>query len=1083
MKKLFHLLLIVATIVSGCVTELSRPCPGDGAPIDIAIRFGTHEATDVQVYTKSTLGLAPESTVFNLFVFVFDEDGNKIYNKFFNSDNLSTVGTSTLPDWWEVTNNDPISGNVTKTSGTIHLKTQNLTNCTIAAIANIDAEMVNISPEQLGTVNNKSELLELTATMNQLIVSRSGYFPMSDIKEHVDISTLSPTYTGTAPSLHLRRLDAKIRFFVQVEPGSGVRAFTPLKWQVMNLPTKAYVLERGNYNSSGPFTDATGASADDYFNTLPNNFETQSLYKTATGETVDYSGTTNNPIIVHGFSFYMLENRKEPTSTPAGGWEFIERDRMNHDGSDSFTYAPARSTYVIITGQVEMDITNPNLSGNDLTLSGEVQYILHLGHFFEDDVTTQWDDFKIFRNHTYTYHIYIQSVEDVRYEVDVNYDDEGNPTGIIDEKEPGATGKVVVAREEVLLCDAHYCSRVIDFHADNIVSNELTWYVQTPFNPDGAKPYVLPDGTELTSEIDCKWVEFRVNDLLESGLYDNHRQLYHPNKTMDVTTLVKFLREQKELLDNGDPNVFDNDDRPKISVTAFVNEYYYDKNPITKEYDPDLWKQFVNQPMRQLHILSDVKVSADGESTEIGSSFTIQQQSIQTIYNVNKNDLHSAWGFEHRDDKYESGERMTYFNGSVAPGGDTDRGNTHTTNGRLNSAKEWNLVDKNGNNIRMGADGDPLSRWDNYLVLNARNEDGLMRHDNIGGNHQYKYLRWSCMSRNRDNNGNGIIDEDEIRWYLAASNQVIGIFLGDYGIDRDSRLYQRSLVEQLSDERNVWRQHVVASTRNSGNNNSNQKARVVWAEEGLTGSDISYYSQSDGSTDYYNVRCVRNLGHDPNSTSPVSKDFTYAPLRDEPENIIVVERLKMTDQDREITEAYPSGSWTKDVCYVFDCSNINEASLRYFTDRELVSHDETHEAACLYKKFMVASKSFSETRRVPSGKIKGKEVQYIKQMNEYLDENIEENPFCPPGYRLPNVREDAVIWSFIPESDRTSFLSGIMNHSRTHWSFGEDGVSNKHLTNKSWGWSISSAKIIMANVSRSDQKTSCLRCVKDIKVQ
>lgn len=112
----------------------------------------------------------------------------------------------------------------------------------------------------------------------------------------------------------------------------------------------------------------------------------------------------------------------------------------------------------------------------------------------------------------------------------------------------------------------------------------------------------------------------------------------------------------------------------------------------------------------------------------------------------------------------------------------------------------------------------------------------------------------------------------------------------------------------------------------------------------------------------------------------------------------------------------------------------------------------------------------------------GLNPQYINQMNDYLDlsDNIGHNPFCPDGYRLCNVREVAVLWSFIPTKDRTSYLSGIFNHSRTHWSFGVDGEKDKGLPNKSWGWTISSEKIIMANFNK--QTTSYIRCVRDVKV-
>ena len=33
----------------------------------------------------------------------------------------------------------------------------------------------------------------------------------------------------------------------------------------------------------------------------------------------------------------------------------------------------------------------------------------------------------------------------------------------------------------------------------------------------------------------------------------------------------------------------------------------------------------------------------------------------------------------------------------------------------------------------------------------------------------------ACYDRNRDENGNGIIDEEEFKWYLPASNQLLGL--------------------------------------------------------------------------------------------------------------------------------------------------------------------------------------------------------------------------------------------------------------------------------------------------------------------
>ena len=42
-------------------------------------------------------------------------------------------------------------------------------------------------------------------------------------------------------------------------------------------------------------------------------------------------------------------------------------------------------------------------------------------------------------------------------------------------------------------------------------------------------------------------------------------------------------------------------------------------------------------------------------------------------------------------------------------------------------------------------------------------------------------------------------------------------------------------------------------------NGVEEVTRVLWAEEGLTGSDISYTSTADGATSQFSTRCVRDI--------------------------------------------------------------------------------------------------------------------------------------------------------------------------------------------------------------------------------
>ena len=1082
--------LLAALFLFSCIKEQEQVSLTGGVPVEWELSFGPSSAGRVTVSTRSTLGLPQESRVSNLYVFIFDRSGRKVYGHLFDGSNYGSPDLETSADWWEVANIDGSSSPSDETRGTVHIKTLTQQGCTVVGIANINENMLDISPGQLSTIQRLQELEELEVGLNQTDIESSGYFLMTGFMKDVDIvDDRTGSTQEIAETLVLRRLNAKVQFNVQVDPDAPIKRFTPSKWQVVNLPTCSYLLERGSFSGGDEREDASQEDTD-FMQTQLYNFETE------TPTAAYYSGSTQDRISRHGFSFYMLENRKSPLKTPRS---YTDRDRQVKTGAldmglfssvrnGEFEYADARSTYVVVTGSILMDVDAQESVG--ATLSADVRYLIHLGDFGRSMA-----DFNIFRNHNYIYNIYIRGVDDIVVEVENNYDDE--PAVRFDEPEPGATGTVVISLEEIFSSDAHYASHVINFHAKNLDAENITWYVETPFNPDGGRPVVV-DGAEYTEGVDYEWVEFRVNERDADGNYDRCRQVYKPRTaafreygTMNVTELVAYLKRQRGLYaqdqeHRDDPGYVPRSDfdhtpdaegGPKIAVTAFVNEYYYEVHPLDNQYDPELWRSFVNKSMRYMHILSQSKVSADGESRTIGSSFTLQQRSIQSIYNVGNPDLSSAWGAEFTDDELESGATV-YWKG-LGYGRTTqpaeDRGNTSISNGRLNTLKEWKMLDKNGQTLSLGQEGDPKAEWATYLNLRADNETPLLRKD---AEADYRYLRYSCMSRNRDNNGNGIIDPDEVRWYMGSDTQLMGLFLGAYGIEGDARLYQVPAQQREEATTNEgWRQHVIASTRYAGRNDSNLNARVVWAEEGLCGSDLSYYSRTYGSTDVYTTRCVRNLGHYVNGSGEV-EDITYASPEVEPDTYLVMKRMRLDERGNGIE--YQEGAYDKQVFYEFDCSRLNEASLREYVDHELVGHEENNKAACLYRKF-VTSPAVWDIPVPSSVSFGGRSYnpQTIDGLNGYLDATwgILENPYCPEGYRLANVREVALIWNFRPYSDLDYVGKSQYIHSRTHWSFGGPGTETKDAP--SWGWSISREKIQMTRAGSGLGTT--LRCVKDIR--
>lgn len=1071
-------LLSVALLASGCLMEDLRQ-PGsvkDGELVDCVISFGSPEGATIDVGTKSELGIVRESNVFNIYLMVFDGNAtgsNKIYGRYFDGSNLNATTES---NFWTVTN--MANKDSAPTAGTLHIKAPSKTGCTIVAVANMNPNDLDVSAGLLSTIQTFGELQGIVASqVRSEIAANSGFFLMTGQIDGVTISDNSsdPNHISTK-TLTLKRLYAKVTFNVRVakNPGGGpnslLRAFDPYTWQVVNVPTCSYLLERTD-------EDAANTAAK-LFSTDELGFETETL----TTDANDYYNDGVTKVSIHSFSFYMMENRHAPRS---GISTYADREKRQKDASGingDYLYTDPLSAYVVITGKIVMGTTtstNPNA-----TLDANVRYEIHLGNFTSDP-----KNFKTERNHNYVYNIFIGGADDIKVEVET-----GN------EAEPGATGRVVVALEQVFDSDCHYSTQVISFHANYMDPENISWYVETPFNPDGVGGTDVQEHRATMEQIDYKWVEFFVNEKDANGsYYSDRRAVYKPHdydfrdidgnvippgdkrRTMYVDELVTYLKTQKEKYDAHelDPSLpesdFDTDggtDGPKISVTAFIDEYYYTKNPISNEYDPTLWKTVVNHPMRRMHILASSKRSEDKESSVIGSSFTLQQRSIQSIYAVHEvAGLQSAWGMEFTDDERETGASLYWKNKNME-----DCGNTSASNGRLNSMKLWGILNPDGTNNMIG------ERWDKYLNLRGTNETAQLVSD-------YNYLRYSCLSRNRDNNGNEIIDADEIRWYMASDIQLIGVFLGSYGIEGDARLYQRSAADQEESNKDKWRQHIIASNRfpypvgsPTDWNNSNKYPRIVWAEEGVNGSNYNY--SGNDQTTRFSTRCLRNLGYYLDGGQ--RKDITLAEDPEVEPNPYMLVTRKHLNEDGSVTSPY-TGTYDNRTFYEFDCTRINQASLRESVDHELIGHDEHSKMACLSKGFVTlpainTGSLDNYTNYTFNGKTYNLKV--INKLNEYLDDSFPDLDanfdVCPDGYRLPNVREMSIMWTMLSAmtTNDSNYLGSDDNHavpSRTHWSMGVEGTKIK--MNTKWGWAMSKGHLLMSD---NNTQRPTIRCVKDI---
>lgn len=1062
------------------IDELEPNTPDSEEMVDVVLRFGAtgHIITDVD--TSTTRGTMPnvadESKVYNIYVYVFNSAGKKIYGHYFDLNsrtyNSPSALASATEDGWYV--NQATSGNQ-DTWGLLKFKASKADGCTIFAITNIDSRMVNVSAEKLGLVQTKADLLNMTATLNHDFVERTGYFPMTGYLTGVNTATVNHNQgTNDASSLKLTRMDAKVQF--KIKKGSNeINRLEIKNWQLCNVSRSAYIMSReARAALSGPAGDSDISG---YFDTELKPYETATI-------------ESSNEVL--GFSFYLLDNAKTPKQNPTS-YHDRQRQEKNVDGTNGeWMFADDNSTYVVINATIIMETEydfngDGNIEGAETgaVLNADVQYIVHLGDF-----SSNVADFNTLRNNVYTYTITINGVDKVKYEVDTSNDSTPN---VYVEEQPGATGEVTVSLQEIFEADAHYETRVVTFNEKYIkTSNEdMTWYVRTPFCKDRNEPSYDTYGTPITTGLDFRWVEFRLNKT-EGTTYVNTKRKYRPHPyarryvkgnpdgepyanaapnlfpgnlvsdeydgTGYVDELVEFLRAQKKLCVYTDGSydyakskangcLFDS--KGDLKVTAFINEYYYERHPISGEWidqDNSLWRRVMtlDEP-RVMSILSDTKTSHDQESKIVGAAYSIRQKSIQTVYNHTNPNLTSAWGTEHRDEtsaEHSTGG-MDYYLDHKTNISSENRGNNDPYNGRWNTLKEWGLVNDDSS-FKTN------QKWDTYFNFEVADGVNMLKDS-------YKRLRYACMTRNRDNDGDGIIDADEIRWYLASIQQLAGIYMGSNGIQPTARLYTRSAAQQNSTDPDQWREHVISSTQNGTNSNNPQ---LIWAEEGcstgsITNSMGSAGSGWDGQTGY-SIRCVRNVNMD--------DEEGYAPTA-APHDYVDVYTMK--DGVKTSVKA-SDNTFDSGTNIYFNLQYLNSRSFRLpvgvsdsaYEPTELVMANEKHSLNNLYEAFVA-------TNSQPSSSFSG--ANFLTT-NQNVTNNTK-NPYCPDGYRLANQRELTLMAIYAK-----GFMPSSVVMSRTAYSLGNTAVGGSGKDNTKYGYNYNNGTITVNNGTSGTSS----RCVKDV---
>lgn len=934
-KLLYSMIAVLALLGASCTDDTFMDNHGrveEGIPVRVQLKF---RAEAGEVMTRAEQTEASESRIENAYVFVFDGGGTIVYNKFF------TEGTGL-----SFANGDP-----NHSSGTITFDTKSMNDATIVGIANLRTETSGtafpVTKDELDKIADLKALKAYVMRMSDASVSRGGLFMMTGYakdKEGNTVVTIPGSESGTVTmesTLQFERTDAKVKFVVKTDPNPPVGktwkdfSFTPRTWEVKRVPQQSYLLEAelGDYNEA----DAT------YFSTPAVPFETM---------TTD----PNNANLYTGgsFVFYMPENKKSPLQSVS---DYAQRDAwdtkegLDDNGDRIFTNANANSTFVEMTGTISY------VDGENMLVNADVRFIVHLGYVSNRNgqpVTADPNDYNTERNGFYTYNVKVRGVNDIIVEVT-------SENG--EDKRPGYEGDVVYSTTDIFEFDSHYDRRLIKLNK-NAIGTDMKWSVNTPFSRG------IHDATDDDKNIeqdmrDYRWIKFAINadygvdkdhfvkypgdqnyndPFPMTGAANNESSPYYttggrnyPNaRLLDVNQLIRRLQKEKE--DPSSPIFFtDEDGAEKVAISVFVDEHLYFNHPLTNETGENnrsLWKLTTDKEDRQLHIIAQgSELSPDGNSSVVNSTFTFKQRPISTIFNVDKPGLQTAWGLE---SKMETGRMKK---GSRQYG-------SSTSNGRMNTL-----------DIILGPNHNNVVHWTDVLNTNAHYELNSTYQDPVH----------ACLMRNRDLNGDNIIQSNEIRWYLAAIDQLTDIYIGEYALDEKSRLYPSNPADRVDEKgKTQVRWHYISSSANGTSD-----AWILWSEEGASRGG----SAGSSAGDMFSYRCARNLGLKLNAPD------------DEPEDLIQV-----TSEE---------GGF-----YLIDATNLNVKARRSnFEVVTLPAHNERHPVNNLpYAKFRVHANTYPTPQYSREYSFETWEY-YISFNNAQNWGYFQTNAPYPAGYRIPNQRE------------------------------------------------------------------------------
>lgn len=772
--------VLVCLLFAGCKDDEFGDRVKEGLPVSLTFRMSVPKATEVKTRASDEV----ETNVEKLGLIFYRYEGSKGQVIQIPADQIEKTGQSTSTHYYytiKLSANDMAEAGIT--SGTY---------ANLIALANWDKGFCTVTWDDLKDLTlDKLKAYCVLKTNNQTDLTETALL----LSGEYGSVELKPSDEGgtTLENFQLKRLTAKITFNFK----NGERAnFTPTEYEIYNYSRSSTLLERSGWTLND-------GSADDTKGTNPGSLP----YMGKDDEAAFASSTSPIQITGSSIMFYMLENVQTAKNDIASTNNWAMREKRASETDRTFANAPDNGTYIVVRGTY----SGVRSSTNSTQVTGNVTYTIHLGDFSSE--SGGLDNYTVRRNTKYTYDVTVTGVNSIIVEAE--------STIFNQETNPAVEGSIMASQANVFDLDAHFETVMLKIPANTDV-DEYTLLVNTPYGMFTGQRDIKNNIDNKVADEHVAWVKFgKPASISTFNAYPGDSKFKAGEdaftdtgvELIDVNGFLALLKAENSGYRDRFFLTGSENGTQYYYMTAYVDEYYYDDE---KDYS-----KFINAANRRMALSSTTSISPDKYSSyTVSPIFSLTQRSIKSPFNMAEaNNLETATFF-FGVETVEETESASLVEGNSEPSVDNDP--------RLNWGWRnlWEQLDDYG----LSGENKDNFPWDKYV--NVANNGHLTNFNTSLKNvmqSEYVYGLYQCYSRNRDENGDGKIDINEMKWFLPAIQECTSIW---------------GAAELLPEEARLHKEQYFSST--------NGRYRVWWA---LEGTSFGEYKGQNA-----NVRCIRMFG-------------------------------------------------------------------------------------------------------------------------------------------------------------------------------------------------------------------------------